>query len=132
MKAKAHNENETGLLEYLEDIIGSNVYVERIHQLEKEVESREEERREKVARVNACQIELQALEADKNAAIDYLKKERNLMKLKNIESFVELGEGVNKLNNSIKNIEDKKAQARNVKEQKKKMMEENQGLVQEI
>ncbi len=47
------------------------------------------------------------------------------MKLKNIESFVELGEGVNKLNNSIKNIEDKKANARNVKEQKKKMMEEN-------
>lgn len=129
MKAKAHNENETGLLEYLEDIIGSNVYVERIHQLEKEVESREEERREKVARVNACQIELQALESDKNAAIDYLKKERNLMKLKNIDCFVELGEGVNKLNNSIKNIEDKKAQARNVKEQKKKMMEENQGLV---
>ncbi len=54
MKAKAHNENETGLLEYLEDIIGSNVYVERINLLEKEVEAREEERREKVARVNAC------------------------------------------------------------------------------
>lgn len=54
MKAKAQNENETGLLEYLEDIIGSNTYVQRIAELDKEVEVREEERREKFTRVNAC------------------------------------------------------------------------------
>ena len=30
MKAKAQNENETGLLEYLEDIIGSGVHKETI------------------------------------------------------------------------------------------------------
>jgi len=74
-------------------------------------------------------LELQALEQDKNNAIDYLKRERNLMLLRNMDNFVELGEGVAKLNNSIKNIEDKKLNARGVKEQKRKMMEENQGLV---
>lgn len=94
MKAKAQNENETGLLEYLEDIIGSNKYVARIAELEKEVETRDDERREKLTRVNACQLELQYLEQDKNNAIDYLKKERNLMLLKNMELFVDLGEGV--------------------------------------
>jgi structural maintenance of chromosome 4 len=101
MKAKAQNENETGLLEYLEDIIGSNKYVQRINELEKEIDVKDEERREKLSRVNACQQELLSLEADKNNAIDYLKKERNLMILRNMEYFIELGEGVGKLNNSI-------------------------------
>ncbi|CDW77228.1 structural maintenance of chromosomes protein [Stylonychia lemnae] len=132
MKAKAQNENETGLLEYLEDIIGSNKYVQRIAELEKEVEQRDDERREKLTRVNACQLELQALEQDKNNAIDYLKKERNLMLLKNMQQFVELGEGVAQLNEKLQNIVQYKQQARDVRDQKKKMMEENQGLVQEI
>ena len=132
MKAKAQNENETGLLEYLEDIIGSNKYVQRINELEKDIELKDEERREKLSRVNACQHELSALESDKNNAIEYLKKERNLMLLKNMDLFCELGDGVAKLNNSIQAIEEKKTQARTVKEEKKKMMEENQGLVQEI
>lgn len=54
MKAKAQNENETGLLEYLEDIIGSNKHVERINTLEKEIEVKDEERREKLSRVKVC------------------------------------------------------------------------------
>ncbi len=62
MKAKAQNDNETGLLEYLEDIIGSNQYVARITELDKVVETKEEERREKLTRVNACELELSALE----------------------------------------------------------------------
>lgn len=132
MKAKAQNENETGLLEYLEDIIGSNKYVTRIEELDKQIETRDEERREKLSRVNACKHELDALEADKNNAIEYLKKERNLMLLRNMEHFCELGEGVGKLNASINAIEERKTAARRIKDDKKKMMEENQGLVQEI
>ena len=132
MKAKAQNENETGLLEYLEDIIGSNKYMERINTLEKEIEVKDEERREKLTRVNACQHELSSIEADKNNAIEYLKKERNLLLLRNMDHFCELGDGVAKLNGSISAIEEKKTQARKIKDDKKKMMEENQGLVTEI
>lgn len=54
------------------------------------------------------------------------------MKFLNMINFIELGEGVNKLNLSIQAIEEKKNIAREVKEHKRKMMEENQGLVQEI
>ena len=108
MKAKAQNDNETGLLEYLEDIIGSNQYVARITELDKVVETKEEERREKLTRVNACELELSALEQDKNNAIEYLRKERNLMLLRNMDLFVELGDGVEKLNRSIKAIEERK------------------------
>jgi structural maintenance of chromosome 4 len=125
MKAKAQNENETGLLEYLEDIIGSNKHVGRITELEKEIEVKDDERREKLSRVNASKHELQGLESEKNTAIDYLKKERNLMLLRNMDLFCELGDGVAKLNNSITAIEAKKATAREVKDNKKKLMEEN-------
>jgi len=38
MKPKAQNPNETGLLEYLEDIIGSNKYVDEIETLERVLE----------------------------------------------------------------------------------------------
>ena len=54
------------------------------------------------------------------------------MLLRNMDLFCELGDGVAKLNNSITAIEAKKATAREVKDNKKKLMEENQGLVQEI
>lgn len=54
------------------------------------------------------------------------------MLLKNMEHFCELGEGVAKLNASINAIEERKTAARKIKDDKKKMMEENQGLVQEI
>jgi hypothetical protein len=90
---------------------------------------KDEERRQNLSRTNACKNELEALESDKNAAIEYLKKERNLMLLKNMENFCELGEGVQRLNNSINIIEEKKQAARKIKDDKKRMMEENQGLV---
>jgi len=51
------------------------------------------------------------------------------MLLRNMDLFCELGDGVAKLNNSITAIEAKKATAREVKDNKKKLMEENQGLV---
>ena len=47
------------------------------------------------------------------------------MLLRNMEYFIELGDGVGKLNNSIQQIEERKTHARTVKDDKKKMMEEN-------
>jgi structural maintenance of chromosome 4 len=72
MKPKAQNPNDTGLLEYLEDIIGSHKYVDNINELEKNLETKNEERIEKTNRVKACHSELKSLEDDKNTAIDYL------------------------------------------------------------
>ena len=53
MKPMAANSNETGLLEYLEDIIGSNKYLEQIQTLEKALEEKNDERIEKTNRVKA-------------------------------------------------------------------------------
>eukprot|EP00057_Strongylocentrotus_purpuratus_P009598 XP_011664072.1 PREDICTED: structural maintenance of chromosomes protein 4-like [Strongylocentrotus purpuratus] len=47
MKPKAQTEHEEGMLEYLEDIIGSNQFKESIEELAKKVEELNEERGEK-------------------------------------------------------------------------------------
>ena len=44
MKPKALNQNEIGLLEYLEDIIGSNKFVDEIETLERVLEECNERR----------------------------------------------------------------------------------------
>ena len=46
MKPKSENEHDVGLLEYLDEIIGSSVYVERIKQLAQDHEVAVEQRNE--------------------------------------------------------------------------------------
>ena len=48
LKPKAQTENDDGMLEFLEDIIGSSQFKEPIEQLSKRVEELNEARREKV------------------------------------------------------------------------------------
>jgi structural maintenance of chromosome 4 len=62
MKAKAQNEHEDGLLEYLEDIIGTTKYKEPIEQASQEVETLNEERGEKMNRLRVVEREKSALE----------------------------------------------------------------------
>ncbi|KAG2382096.1 hypothetical protein C9374_005888 [Naegleria lovaniensis] len=79
MKPKAPSENEDGLLEYIEDIIGTNKYVEKIEKSLVEVEQLNEKRQEKLNRVNGAKKEKEALEGPMNEAIKYLKKKRDLV-----------------------------------------------------
>lgn len=62
MKPKAPTEHEDGLLEYLEDIIGTSGYKARIEELNKEVEELNEERGSKLARVQVVEREKKGLE----------------------------------------------------------------------
>ena len=48
MKPKSPTEHEEGMLEYLEDIIGSNTFKEPIDEMSKTVEELNEQRGEKV------------------------------------------------------------------------------------
>ncbi|EIW71748.1 hypothetical protein TREMEDRAFT_27197 [Tremella mesenterica DSM 1558] len=63
MKAKAQNEHEDGLLEYLEDIIGTTKYKQPIEDANLEVESLNEQRGEKMNRLRVVEREKAALEA---------------------------------------------------------------------
>lgn len=78
MKPKAQQPNETGLLEYLEDIIGTDQYVQLIEEHYKRLEEVSEARQGMVARVKVVERERDALEDDKLLAESYLSKQREM------------------------------------------------------
>eukprot|EP01083_Nonionella_stella_P191106 707555_1 len=78
MKPKGLTEHETGLLEYLEDIIGSNRYVERIEQSAKLLEELNEKRQESLDRVKVVEKEKDSVESSKTEAEAYLTAQRDL------------------------------------------------------
>lgn len=84
MPPKGKNENEDGLLEYLEDIIGSNQYVDDTNEAGEKVEALTELRQEKLNRVKAVEKEMDSLEGAKLEAEALLSKEREIRRKKNI------------------------------------------------
>ena len=65
-------ENDTGMLEFLEDIVGSSRYKEPIEKLHQRVQDMDELRTEKLNRVKLVEKEKLELEKPKNEAMDYL------------------------------------------------------------
>ncbi|WWC93076.1 uncharacterized protein L201_008041 [Kwoniella dendrophila CBS 6074] len=84
MKAKAQNEHEDGLLEYLEDIIGTTKYKEPIEQANLEVEALNDERGEKMNRLRVVEREKASLEDKKREAEDYLRDANELTRKKSL------------------------------------------------
>lgn len=73
MKPKAPSEHEDGLLEYLEDIIGTSQFKQPLEEAFAEVERLTEERAEKYNRLRITEKEKDALEDKKREAEDYLR-----------------------------------------------------------
>lgn len=73
MKPKASNEHEEGLLEYLEDIIGTSRYKEPIDEAMIEMERLQEERQIKLNRLRLVEKEKSSLEERKKEAEDFLR-----------------------------------------------------------
>jgi len=73
MKAKAQSEHDEGLLEYLEDIIGTSKYKEPIDEALVEMERLQEDRGVKMNRLRIVEKEKAALQNQKKEAEDYLR-----------------------------------------------------------
>lgn len=73
MKPKAQTEHDEGLLEYLEDIIGTSGYKEPIEAAFVDLDKLGEERSEKLNRLRIVEREKLALEERKREADNYLK-----------------------------------------------------------
>jgi structural maintenance of chromosome 4 len=78
MKPKAANEHDDGLLEYLEDIIGTSKYKSPIEESATEVETLNEVCVEKSGRVQHVEKEKDSLEDKKNKALAYIRDENEL------------------------------------------------------
>ncbi|KIW89533.1 uncharacterized protein Z519_09689 [Cladophialophora bantiana CBS 173.52] len=78
MKPKAANEHDDGLLEYLEDIIGTSKYKTPIEEAAVELESFNEICIEKQGRVQHVEKEKNSLEDKKNKALAFIRDENEL------------------------------------------------------
>ncbi|KMY90563.1 structural maintenance of chromosomes protein 4 [Drosophila simulans] len=82
MKPKGQTENETGMLEYLEDIVGTQRYIRPLQQINQRVDQLTDDRTEKHNRCKLAEREMKDLEQPFNEAVDYLKKENELVRTK--------------------------------------------------
>lgn len=85
MKAKAEREGDDGLLEYLEDIIGTTKYKELINQNLNEFTVLNEHCLEKENRLNVVENDKDLLEDRKNEALEFLEMEKKLITKKSIQ-----------------------------------------------
>jgi len=84
MKPKGQQPGDTGLLEYLEDIIGTDKYVEDIEKMSKMLEEMNERRQGMVSRVKIAEKERDSLEGAKLEAEQYLSLEREKLEQESI------------------------------------------------
>uniref|UniRef100_A0A4W4FM36 Structural maintenance of chromosomes protein n=1 Tax=Electrophorus electricus TaxID=8005 RepID=A0A4W4FM36_ELEEL len=80
MKPKGQTEHDEGMLEYLEDIIGSCRLKEPISTLCRRVELLNEQRGEKLNRVKMVEKEKNGLEGERNKAVEFLTLENDVFK----------------------------------------------------
>ncbi|XP_003704537.1 structural maintenance of chromosomes 4-like protein gluon [Megachile rotundata] len=134
MKPKAQNENDTGMLEYLEDIIGTFRYKEPLEKLSQNVELLTEYRMEKLNRLRIVEKEKAALEEPMQEAVEYLQLENTVTKLqhqeycyKRFETINEVTQQENTMNNlneGLSNLMTKMNEIANEKEAKMKVINE--------
>ncbi|KAG8978021.1 hypothetical protein FRB90_008589, partial [Tulasnella sp. 427] len=92
MKPKAPNEHEDGLLEYLEDIIGTSRYKEPIEETLVKVDQLNEDRSEKMNRLRLIERDKASLEEKKKEAEAWLRNKNELVRAQNkIYQYYKLG-----------------------------------------
>uniref|UniRef100_A0A1A9X0Q7 Structural maintenance of chromosomes protein n=1 Tax=Glossina brevipalpis TaxID=37001 RepID=A0A1A9X0Q7_9MUSC len=97
MKPKGLTETECGMLEYLEDIVGTTRYKEPLVKINERVEKLTEERTEKHNRCKLAEREMKDLEQPYNEAVDYLRQENENTRTKNLRIQKYLSEKNKKL-----------------------------------
>nr|XP_006637669.1 PREDICTED: structural maintenance of chromosomes protein 4 isoform X1 [Lepisosteus oculatus] len=125
MKPKGQTEQDEGMLEYLEDIIGSWRLKEPIQILCRRVELLNEQRGEKLNRVKMVEKEKNALEGEKNCAIEFLKLENEIFKKKNHVCQYYIHE-------LQKKVADKETKKQKILEETKELNERNTKLAEEM
>ncbi|XP_026316023.1 structural maintenance of chromosomes protein 4 [Hyposmocoma kahamanoa] len=124
MKPKAQTEHESGMLEYLEDIIGTSRYKEPIEQLSVKVEELSEMRKEKLNRVRLAEQEKQQLEGPMKDTIELINliniwaqarnkllqkyvREANLIVEKRRQEMIEVAEKLEEIDANLARIRNK-------------------------
>ena len=132
MNPKGTNSKEIGFLEFLEEIIGSNKYVEQINYLTKTIEEFSEQKVEKNNTLKILEKGVKTLEKEKNFAIQYIRKEEQYYKLRHIFLWSEKGEASQQMDKVTIKVEETKNQLSNLDDEVKKKSDIYKELIAEI
>lgn len=132
MKPGGSNSTESGLLEYLEEIIGSSTHVADIERLGQELEIENEKRVAMTNRVKASIEDLSNMEEGKQLAMDYLRDERQYYKYLNFSNYIELSATIKKFNELNTEVNKNREVAQDKKEKKRQIVEENKAIIDSI
>ncbi|KAG7663523.1 SMC4 [[Candida] subhashii] len=125
MKAKAEKDNDDGLLEYLEDIIGTTKYKSLIEESMQRIEELNEVCMEKANRFDLVEKDKNQLEEKKTEALRFLEMEKQLINAKSVHFQVSIYESQKKID-----IAQKEADELNKELEEKR--QENQELLSGI
>uniref|UniRef100_A0A3B5QUY3 Structural maintenance of chromosomes protein 4 n=1 Tax=Xiphophorus maculatus TaxID=8083 RepID=A0A3B5QUY3_XIPMA len=125
MKPKGQTEHDEGMLEYLEDIIGSCRLKEPIQTLSRRIELLNEQRGEKLNRVKLVEKEKNALEGEKNKAVEFLTLENDIFKHKSqLHQYY--------VHDLQKRVTDKEQEKLKILEETKELTEKNAKISEEM
>eukprot|EP00477_Mikrocytos_mackini_P001460 GAHX01001569.1.p1 GENE.GAHX01001569.1~~GAHX01001569.1.p1 ORF type:complete len:1231 (-),score=359.42 GAHX01001569.1:23-3715(-) len=82
MKPKAIRETEVGLLEYLEDVIGTGQYLVPLNNIEKKLDKINDKKGEKTRRLKLVEKDIKSLEVQKDEAMDLVVLRFRISKIK--------------------------------------------------
>eukprot|EP00920_Eleutheroschizon_duboscqi_P040496 GHVT01096927.1.p1 GENE.GHVT01096927.1~~GHVT01096927.1.p1 ORF type:complete len:789 (+),score=250.90 GHVT01096927.1:32-2368(+) len=105
MTPKAERPEEEGLLEYLEDIIGSNRFIQDIERTAAEHDVLCGTYQEKANRCKVARMEVEELEGPRKEAEDFLRVERQLTRLKLLKNAREKFDELTKFNRISEELE---------------------------
>ena len=138
-KAPPNEENKVGLMEYLEEIIGTNKYVPLINDAEADLEAFGEDISAKKTRLEEAEKALEELEGPKNQALAYIDLEKEHYQLLNIKHQIsahnfyreetKLGEEIVEVKKNLKQIE---TEYKEKQEEHKEVIEEHKGLSEKL
>lgn len=130
MKPKAQTEHDTGMLEYLEDIIGTTRFKEPLKKIDERIEVLSEMRTEKLNRVRLAEKEKDDLQEPMMEAVRFLELEntisqkRNFLYQRKIKRFTEkLTESEGKKSEFLNNEKEIKESIKRVQGEKKEREE---------
>eukprot|EP00939_MAST-03C_sp_MAST-3C-sp1_P001736 g1736.t1 len=106
MKPKAQTQYEVGMLEYLEDIIGSNTFVEPIEEAAGKVQGFEDERLLVLQKTVALEKARDDLEGSKAEAEDFLSKEREIVRVNGMHAQLLISKAVKTIAETESKIEE--------------------------
>lgn len=146
MKPKAEKENDDGLLEYLEDIIGTSKYKSTIEESYQKVEELNEICQEKETRFSLVEKERDSLEGKKQEALDFIRKEKELVENQSLllrynihqsEKNIEMNTGIlkdleKKLENEQKESSDFQTEVKKIEADYKALMKSIGSIEEEI